>query len=78
MDDVTRLVGDHVTVCKCAALLRKTLENGDVTWACCVVYYYSTYYKAVLMGGRGWWRTCAVRYDEPMRVWTKSAHLCTL
>jgi hypothetical protein len=34
------------------------------------VYYCSTYYKAVRVGGGGWWRTCATRDDEPRPVWT--------
>ena len=31
----------------------------------CVFYYCRTYYKAVRVGGRGEWRTCAMRDDEP-------------
>jgi hypothetical protein len=41
---------------------------------CCLgsvcVYYCSTYYKVVRVGGGGWWRTCATRYDEPRPVRT--------
>jgi hypothetical protein len=28
-----------------------------------VVEYYSTYFEAVRVGGWGWWRTFAMRYD---------------
>jgi hypothetical protein len=38
--------------------------------ACVVDYYCSTEYKAVRVGEGGWWRTCAMRYDEPRLVWT--------
>ena len=36
---------------------------------CVCVYYFRTYYKAVRGGGRGEWRTCAMRDDEPRPVW---------
>jgi hypothetical protein len=47
------------------ALMSTTKNRGM-----CVFYYCRAYYKAVRVGGRGEWRTCATRDDEPRPVWT--------
>ena len=31
-------------------------------------FLFITYFKVTCEGGGGWWRTCAMRYDEPRLV----------
>ena len=59
---------EYSTMTGLAALSGGPVEKEDAK-TCVCVYYCRTYYKAVRVGEGGWWRTCAMRYDEPRLVW---------
>jgi hypothetical protein len=59
--------------CHTLGLSAGKFSNAPLLWFALHLFfcnYCRTYDKAVCLGGGGWWRTCAMRYDEPRLAWT--------